>query len=125
MIGWIHRFSQYQYFGSTSAGNGGRRSSVKVIGEDTCKKHERATLQKKRKSKSFCNEPERNIQNQNHGNNSPNGRQFIARDFKEFIRTAGMTHARTSPSYPQSNGKTGALAQIAKVGVHPIQHNVD
>jgi Integrase core domain len=33
------------------------------------------------------------------------GPQFIARDFKEFIRIAGMTHVRTSPGYPQSNGK--------------------
>ncbi len=36
---------------------------------------------------------------------SDNGPQFIARDFKEFIRISGMTHVRTSPSYPQSNGK--------------------
>ena len=28
----------------------------------------------------------------------------IARDFKEFIRIAGMTHVRTSPYYPESNG---------------------
>ena len=34
-----------------------------------------------------------------------NGPQFIARDFKEFIRISGMTHVRTSPYYPQSNGK--------------------
>src|SRR5260370_424185 len=32
-----------------------------------------------------------------------NGPQFIAKDFKEFIRIAGMTHVRTSPYYPQSN----------------------
>jgi putative transposase len=36
---------------------------------------------------------------------SDNGPQFVARDFKEFIRLAGMTHVRTSPFYPQSNGK--------------------
>jgi putative transposase len=36
---------------------------------------------------------------------SDNGPQFIARDFKEFIRLTGMTHVRTSPHYPQSNGK--------------------
>jgi putative transposase len=36
---------------------------------------------------------------------SDNGPQFIARDFKEFIRISGMTHIRTSPYYPQSNGK--------------------
>jgi putative transposase len=34
-----------------------------------------------------------------------NGPQFIACDFKEFIRISGMTHVRTSPSYPPSNGK--------------------
>jgi transposase InsO family protein len=34
-----------------------------------------------------------------------NGPQFIARDFHEFIRLSGMTHVRTSPYYPQSNGK--------------------
>jgi putative transposase len=34
-----------------------------------------------------------------------NGPQFIAKDFKEFIRIAGMTHIKTSPYYPQSNGK--------------------
>src|SRR5438067_5632763 len=36
---------------------------------------------------------------------SDNGPQFIAKDFKEFIRVAGMTHVKTSPYYPQSNGK--------------------
>jgi transposase InsO family protein len=36
---------------------------------------------------------------------SDNGPQFIAKDFKEFIRISGMTHLRTSPYYPQSNGK--------------------
>jgi transposase InsO family protein len=36
---------------------------------------------------------------------SDNGPQFIAGDFKRFIRLAGMTHVRTSPYYPQSNGK--------------------
>jgi putative transposase len=29
----------------------------------------------------------------------------LARDFKEFVRLAGMTHVRTSPYDPQSNGK--------------------
>ena len=36
---------------------------------------------------------------------SDNGPQFVARDFKTFIRLCGMTHVRTSPYYPQSNGK--------------------
>jgi len=34
-----------------------------------------------------------------------NGPQFIAKDFKEYIRISGMTQVRTSPYYPQSNGK--------------------
>lgn len=36
---------------------------------------------------------------------SDNGPQFVAKDFKEYIRICGMTHVRTSPYYPQSNGK--------------------
>jgi transposase-like protein len=36
---------------------------------------------------------------------SDNGPQFLAKDFKEFIRICGMTHVKTSPYYPQSNGK--------------------
>jgi putative transposase len=34
-----------------------------------------------------------------------NGPQFISKDFKQFVRLCGMTHVRTSPYYPQSNGK--------------------
>jgi transposase InsO family protein len=45
---------------------------------------------------------------------SDNGPQFIARDFKEFIRICGMTHARTSPYYPQSNGKIERWHRILK-----------
>jgi len=36
---------------------------------------------------------------------SDNGPQFIARDFKEFIRLWQTSHVYTSPHYPQSNGK--------------------
>ncbi len=36
---------------------------------------------------------------------SDNGPQFIANDFKSFVREYGLTHVRTSPYYPQSNGK--------------------
>jgi putative transposase len=43
-----------------------------------------------------------------------NGPQFIAKDFKEFIRVAGMTHVRTSPYYPQSNGKMERWYQTLK-----------
>ena len=46
---------------------------------------------------------------------SDNGPQFVARDFKEFIRLAGMTHVRTSPYYPQSNGKLERYHQTLKM----------
>ena len=36
---------------------------------------------------------------------SDRGPQFVARDFKAFIRLSGMNHVMTSPYYPQSNGK--------------------
>lgn len=45
---------------------------------------------------------------------SDNGPQFIARDFKEFIRISGMTHVKTSPYYPQSNGKIERWQQTLK-----------
>jgi putative transposase len=46
---------------------------------------------------------------------SDNGPQCIAKDFKQFIRLSGMTHVRTSPYYPQSNGKLERWHQSAKV----------
>jgi len=34
-----------------------------------------------------------------------NGAQFVAKEFQAYVRLASMTHVRTSPGYPQSNGK--------------------
>jgi len=45
---------------------------------------------------------------------SDNGPQFIANDFKQFIRICGMTHVRTSPFYPQSNGKLERFHKTVK-----------
>ncbi len=45
---------------------------------------------------------------------SDNGPQFIAKDFKAFIRLKGMDHVRTSPYYPQSNGKLERWHQSLK-----------
>jgi transposase InsO family protein len=53
---------------------------------------------------------------------SDNGPQFIARDFKEFIRIAGMTHVRTSPYYPQSNGKLERWHKSLKSECIPAGH---
>jgi len=36
---------------------------------------------------------------------SDNGKQYTSHDFKSFIRSLELTQARTSPYYPQSNGK--------------------
>lgn len=36
---------------------------------------------------------------------SDNGPQFVAKDFKEFLRLTQLSHVTTSPYYPQSNGK--------------------
>ena len=46
---------------------------------------------------------------------SDNGPPLIAKDFKAFIRQAGMTHGRTSPYDPQSNGKLERWQQTLKV----------
>ena len=54
---------------------------------------------------------------------SDNGPQFIAKDFKEFIRISGMTHVRTSPFYPQSNGKIERW-HIAQSRVHSARDAV-
>lgn len=45
---------------------------------------------------------------------SDNGPQFMSRDFRLFVRQSGMTHVRTSPYYPQSNGKLERWHQTLK-----------
>lgn len=47
---------------------------------------------------------------------SDNGPQFIATDFKSYLRIKGMKHIRTSPYYPQSNGKVERLHKTVKAG---------
>jgi len=57
---------------------------------------------------------------------SDNGPQFIARDFKEFIRLTGITHVRTSPYYPQSNGKLERWHKSLKSeGIRPFSIDSD
>jgi transposase InsO family protein len=36
---------------------------------------------------------------------SDNGGQYVSADFHNFIKEVGLEHVRTSPAYPQSNGK--------------------
>jgi len=48
---------------------------------------------------------------------SDNGPQFIAKDFKEFIRMSGMTHVRTSPFYPQSKDHASYCTSFAQSGM--------
>lgn len=45
---------------------------------------------------------------------SDNGPQFVAKDFKQFIRLVQLTHVRTSRGYPQSNGKKERWFQTLK-----------
>ena len=45
---------------------------------------------------------------------SDNGPQFLARDFKTFLKLKGMDQVRTSPHYPQSNGKLERWHQSLK-----------
>ena len=56
---------------------------------------------------------------------SDNGPQFIAKDFKEFIRISGMTHVRTSPYYPQSQRQVGALAPVVEERMHSARRAAD
>jgi len=54
---------------------------------------------------------------------SDNGPQFIANDFKEFIRISEMTHVRTSPYYPQSNGKIERMHKTLKqTCIRPVNY---
>jgi transposase InsO family protein len=46
---------------------------------------------------------------------SDNGPQFVARDFKDFVKIKGLTHVRISPHYPQSNGKVESCNKTLKV----------
>lgn len=50
---------------------------------------------------------------------SDNGPQFIAGDFKTFIKFSGMTHVRTSPYYPESNGKIERWHREMKQTIRP------
>lgn len=34
-----------------------------------------------------------------------NGSQYISKDFKAYLKEIGLRHIKTSPAYPQSNGK--------------------
>lgn len=43
-----------------------------------------------------------------------NGSQFVAKDLKVFMRDQGLRHVRTSPYYPQSNGKIERWHQTIK-----------
>ena len=45
---------------------------------------------------------------------SDRGGQFIAREFKEYIRSAGLTQTLISAGYPQSNGKIERFYKTVK-----------
>lgn len=45
-----------------------------------------------------------------------NGSQYTSHEFKRFVATHGLTHVRTSPYYPQSNGKIERFHFTLKAG---------
>ena len=49
---------------------------------------------------------------------SDNGPQFIAKEFKQFVRANDLSHVRTSPYYPQSNGKLERFHRSLKEDCH-------
>ena len=52
---------------------------------------------------------------------SDNGPQFVARDFKEFIRLCGMTHVKTSPVLSPEQRQDRAVVQDPERRVHSCQ----
>ena len=56
---------------------------------------------------------------------SDNGSQFIANDFKSFLRLNNLTHVRTSINHPQSNGKIEAFHKIIKNECTRIQSMIN
>jgi transposase InsO family protein len=76
--------------------DGGRRSIVHWEIRETRKEAEVETIIQRAREKCPGERP-RII--------SDNGPQFLAKDFKEFIRLGGMAQVRTSAYYAPSNGK--------------------
>jgi transposase InsO family protein len=58
-----------------------------------------------RTSRLSCRQRGRSTRRRDPGSSPTTVRSSSPGDFKEFIRISGMTHVRTSPYYPQSNGK--------------------
>nr|XP_003708371.1 PREDICTED: uncharacterized protein K02A2.6-like [Megachile rotundata] len=48
---------------------------------------------------------------------SDNGRQFIANEFKEFLRINGITHKLTAPYHPATNGLAERYVQTLKKSI--------
>ena len=46
---------------------------------------------------------------------SDNGKQYTGKEFQYFIALHGLTHVRTSPYYPQSNGKVERFHGTIKI----------
>ena len=60
-----------------------------------------------------------------------NGPQFISEEFRAFIASNGVTHIRTAPYHPASNGATERLVQTVKKALQagrqrgaPLEHRL-
>ena len=56
---------------------------------------------------------------------SDNGPQFMARDFKEFIRLSGMMHVQHLAVLSEVERENRTLAQVAQTGVYPAADPAD
>jgi len=70
-------------------------------------------------SSACCNAPWRPSQAPARASSATTGR-IITRDFKRFVRAVGISHVRTSPYCPQSNGKIERFHKTLKAeGIRP------
>jgi transposase InsO family protein len=49
---------------------------------------------------------------------SDNGPQYIAKDFKAFVRFSGLTHVTTSPYYPAKQRKARSILRYVEERMH-------
>lgn len=54
---------------------------------------------------------------------SDNGTQFCSQEFQNFLRSNGITHKRTAPFHPATNGQAERFVQILKKSILRFEGN--